>query len=208
MRRKRERSGYVVPMPGEALEVLVTSRAQWRAWLAEHHATSGPIWLVTYKKASGKPRVTYDEIVEEALCFGWIDSRSGAVDDERSKLWLTKRRRGSEWSRLNKQRVQRLSAEGLIAPPGLQVIEAAQADGSWSALDEVEDGVVPDDLAEALVAMPPASTEWEAFSASTRRGILQWIASAKRPETRAKRVAETAELASRGLKANQWPRQG
>lgn len=76
-------------------ELLVTGRAQWRALLAEKHATSGPIWLVTYEKASGKPRITYDEIVEEALCFGWIDSRSGTVDDERSKLWLTKRRRGS-----------------------------------------------------------------------------------------------------------------
>ena len=168
----------------------------------------GPIWLVTYKKASGKPRITYDEIVEEALCFGWIDSRSGAVDDERSKLWLAPRKRGSGWSRLNKQRVERLSAEGLIAPPGLRVIEAARADGSWATLDTVEDGIVPDDLAAALAARPPAPTEWESFSLSTRKGILQWITSAKRPETRAKRIAETAELAARGLKANQWPRQG
>ena len=152
----------------DAQELLITSRAQWRAWLAEHHATSGPIWLVTYKKASGKPRITYDEIVEEALCFGWIDSRSGTVDDERSKLWLAPRKRGSGWSRLNKQRVERLLAAGLIEEPGLRVIEAAQADGSWAALDEIEDCIVPDDLGEALAAMPPAPAEWESFS--PRRG--------------------------------------
>ena len=195
-------------MKTDAPEVLVTSRSEWRAWLAEHHATSGPIWLVTYKKASGKPRITYDEIVEEALCFGWIDSRSGTVDAERSKPWLTKRTRGSEWSRLNKQRVERLLAASMIEEPGLRVIEAAQVDGSWTALDEIEDCIVPADLGEALVAMPPAAAEWESFSTSSRKAILWWIASAKRPETRAKRVAETAELASRGLKANQWPRQG
>ncbi len=90
----------------------MTSRSEWRAWLGEHHRQPSGIWLVTYKKASGKPRVTYDEIVEEALCFGWIDSRSGTVDDERSKLWLAPRKRGSGWSRLNKQRVERLSADG------------------------------------------------------------------------------------------------
>ena len=191
----------------DAPEILVTTRAELRAWLGANHTQPNGIWLVTYKKASGKPRVTYDEIVEEALCFGWIDSRSGTVDGERSKLWLAPRKRGSGWSRLNKERVARLSAEGLIAQPGQRVIEAAQADGSWAALDEVEDGIVPSDLAAALAATPPASTEWDSFSASTRKGILQWIASAKRPETRAKRVAETAELASRGLKANQCPRQ-
>jgi uncharacterized protein YdeI (YjbR/CyaY-like superfamily) len=197
-----------VPVAGDALEVLVTSRAEWRAWLAEHHARDGGIWLVTHKKVSGKPRVSYDEIVEEALCFGWIDSRSGTVDEERSKLWLAPRRRGSGWSRLNKERVERLSVEGLMAPAGMRVIEVARADGSWAALDEVEAGVVPDDLAVALAALPPARAEWESFSLSARKGILQWIASAKRPDTRAKRIAETAELASRGLKANQWPRTG
>ena len=98
--------------------MLVTSRAEWRSWLAEHHAASRSIWLVTYKKASAKPRVTYDEIVEEALCFGWIDSRSGTVDGERSKLRLGPHKRGSGWSRLDKQRVERLLASGLITEPG------------------------------------------------------------------------------------------
>ena len=147
----------------------MTSRSEWRAWLAEHHATSGPIWLVTYKKASGKPRITYDEIVEEALCFGWIDSRSGTVDAERSKPWLTKRTRGSEWSRLNKQRVERLLAASMIEEPGLRVIEAAQVDGSWTALDEIEDCIVPADLGEALEALPPEAAEWESFSTSSPR---------------------------------------
>jgi uncharacterized protein YdeI (YjbR/CyaY-like superfamily) len=191
----------------DAQELLVTSRSEWRAWLGEHHGQPSGIWLVTYKKASGKPRVTYDEIVEEALCFGWIDSRSGTVDAERSKLWLAPRKRGSGWSRLNKERVERLIAAGLVEEPGLRVIEAARADGSWNALDDVEQGIVPPDLSAALDAMPPAAAEWESFSPSAKRGILQWIATAKRPQTRAQRVAETVELAARGLKANQWPRQ-
>lgn len=193
-------------MPTQAPEVLLTCRAELRAWLAEHHAQPTGIWLVTYKKASGKPHLPYAEIVEEALCFGWIDSRSGAVDAERSKLWLAPRRRGSGWARTNKERVQRLLAAGLIEEPGLRVIEAAQSDGSWTALDEVERGIVPPDLQEALDALPPAAAEWESFSPSVRKGILQWIASAKRPETRAKRIAETATLAARGEKANQWVR--
>ncbi|MCY7302788.1 MAG: YdeI/OmpD-associated family protein [Thermoleophilia bacterium] len=172
------------------------------------HARDSGIWLVTYKKASGKPRVTWDEIVDEALCFGWIDSRPGTVDAELSKLWLAPRQRGSGWSRLNKERIERLEAVGLIEESGRRVIEAARADGSWAVLDEVEDGIVPADLRQALAKAPPAEAEWESFSLSARKGILQWIAGAKRPETRARRVTETVELASRGLKANQWPRQG
>ena len=194
-------------MSTPALELLVTTRAGWRAWLAQHHARAAGIWLVTYKKASGKPHVTYDEIVEEALCFGWIDSRSGRVDEERSKLWLAPRKRGSGWSRLNKERVARLLAAGRIEERGLAVIAAAKRDGSWNALDEIEDGIVPADLQAALTGKPSARAAWESFSPSARKGILQWVAGAKRPETRAARIAETVDLAARGLKANQWPRQ-
>ena len=195
-------------MVTDALDLVVTSRAGWRRWLAANHARKPGIWLVTYKKASGKPYVGYDEIVEEALCFGWIDSRSGTVDEERSKLWVAPRRPGSGWSRLNKERVERLLAAGTLAEPGRRVIESAQADGSWNALDEIEAGIVPPDLATALRGRPAADAAWESFSPSVRKGILQWVASAKRPETRAARIAETVDLASRGLKANQWPKEG
>ena len=189
-----------------APELLVTTRSVWRACLAENHATSGSIWLVTYKKASGKPRVTYDEIVNEALCFGWVDSRTGLVDEERKKLWLARRKKGSGWSRINKDRVASLVAASRMADAGLQVIEAAKADGSWTALDDSEAGIVPSDLAAALATHPPGVVEWESFSLSTRKGILQWIGSAKRPETRAKRIEETATMAARGENANQWVR--
>ena len=159
---------------------------------------------MTWKKASGGPYVAYEELVEEALCFGWIDSRSGAVDHERTRLWMAPRRRGSGWSGPNKERVERLLATGRLAEPGLRAIERARADGSWSALDDVEALVVPGDLADALAAHPPAAEVWEAFGRSAKRGLLEWIATAKRPETRARRIAETAEQAARGEQANRW----
>jgi uncharacterized protein YdeI (YjbR/CyaY-like superfamily) len=142
--------------------------------------------------------------VEEALCFGWIDSRPGTVDDTRTRLWVAPRKPGSGWSRANKDRITHLVAAGLMEAAGQHVIDAAKADGSWSALDEVEDLVVPDDLAAALATHPPARERWDTFSRSTRKGILQWIASAKRFETREKRIGQTAQLAQRGEKANQW----
>jgi uncharacterized protein YdeI (YjbR/CyaY-like superfamily) len=186
--------------------VEVASRTAWRAWLAEHHSRAAGVWVVTWKKGSGGPHVPYSDLVEEALCFGWIDSRPGKVDERRSRVWLAPRKRGSGWSRANKERVERLAAAGLVAERGLGVIEAAKADGSWTALDAVEELVVADDLASALAEHQPAREQWDAFSRSTRKGILQWIASAKKPATRAARVLETALLAQQGTKANQWVR--
>lgn len=180
------------------------TRAEWRAWLHDHHASSGGVWLVSWKRATGKPRVEYDDAVEEGLCYGWIDSVQRTVDDERSRLLFTPRKRGSGWSRPNKQRVERLLTAGLIQPAGRAVIEAAKADGSWSALDDVENLVEPDDLRAALDADPAARREWDAFPRSVKRGILEWISTAKRPETRTRRITETAEMASRGERANQW----
>ena len=180
------------------------SVAGWRAWLAEHHGRPDGVWLVTWRAGSGGPRITYDESVEQALCFGWVDSLGRALDDARTMLWFAPRKPRSGWSRPNKQRVERLQAAGLMAPAGLAVVEAAKADGSWTLLDAVEDLVVPDDLAAAFAARPPALEHWEAFPRSVKRGILEWIVQARRPETRARRVAETAERASRNERANQW----
>jgi uncharacterized protein YdeI (YjbR/CyaY-like superfamily) len=185
-------------------QVTVESREQWRAWLDEHHAASPGVWLVTWKKRSGHPHVPYDDVVEEALCFGWVDSLPRKLDEQRSQLLVTPRKRGSNWSRANKQRVERLHADGRMAPAGLAAVEAARADGSWTALDEVEDLVEPDDLRRALDADPEARRHWDAFPRSAKRGILEWLRNAKRPETRAKRVDETARLAARGERANQW----
>ena len=180
------------------------TRAEWRAWLEQHHGRPEGVWLISYKAPTGKPRVAYDEAVEEALCFGWIDSKGGKLDDERTMLWFAPRKPRSGWSRPNKERVERLMAAGLIAPPGLAKIEAAKQNGSWSALDAVEELEVPPDLAAALAANPAAQQHWDAFPRSAKRGILEWIGNAKRPETRAKRVEETARLAADNIRANQW----
>lgn len=180
------------------------TRGQWRAWLAAHHATARGVWHVSWKAATGRPRVAYEQAVEEALCFGWVDSLARRVDDERFRLLYTPRTRGSGWSRPNKERVARLLAAGLMEPAGLAVVEAAKADGSWSLLDDVENLVEPDDLRAALDADPAARTNWDAFPRSAKRGILEWIRQAKRPETRARRVAETATLAARNERTNEW----
>jgi len=115
--------------------IHLTTRAEWRAWLEQHHARPEGVWLISSKKATGKPRVAYEEAVEEALCFGWIDSIQRTLDDERAMLWFAPRKPRTGWSKLNKQRIERLTAAGLMAPAGLAKIEAARQDGSWSALD-------------------------------------------------------------------------
>lgn len=180
------------------------SRAEWRAWLAEHHRNAPGVWLITSKKSTGKPRLAYDEAVEEALCFGWIDSLPRKLDDERSMLLFTPRKPKSGWSKVNKQRVEKLLQAGLITDAGLAKIELAKKNGAWTSLDAVEALTVPPDLKKALDANPKAREHFEAFSKSTRKGILQWIASAKRPETRQKRIDETVMLAAKNEKANQY----
>jgi uncharacterized protein YdeI (YjbR/CyaY-like superfamily) len=180
------------------------SRAEWRAWLEEHHTQADGVWLITFKKATGQPRVEYDEAVEEALCFGWIDSKANKLDAERSMLWFTPRKPGTGWSKLNKERVERLIQAGLMAPAGLAKIAAAQQDGSWNALDAIEALEIPPDLEQALAANAPARDYFEAFPRSVKRGILEWIAQAKKPETRAKRIEETVRLAAENKRANQW----
>ena len=179
-----------------APHIEVETRAQWRAWLAANHDTCPGAWLVTFKKDSGRGRVGYDEAVEEALCYGWIDSVSGKVDKLRAKLWFCPRKPKSGWSKLNKNRVERLIADGLMTAAGLAVIDAAKQSGAWSLLDEVEAMVMPADLAAALAANPTAQANFDAFPKSARKGILDQVRAAKRPETRAKRIADIVRLAA------------
>jgi uncharacterized protein YdeI (YjbR/CyaY-like superfamily) len=180
------------------------TRAEWRTWLEQNHTQTQGIWLISYKKATGKPQFSYNEAVEEALCFGWIDSKPNKLDTERSMLWFAPRKSGTGWSKLNKTRVEQLTAQGLMHSAGLLKVEAAKQDGSWTALDAIEALEIPADLAQALVTYEAAKQHFEAFPRSVKRGILEWIASAKKPETRAKRIEETARLASQNLRANQW----
>lgn len=184
--------------------VQLKSRAEWRKWLKKNHTQKEGVWVVTFKKASGQPHVSYEEIVEEALCFGWIDSKGNKLDDERTMLWCAPRKATSKWSKLNKTRVEKLLASGLMEAPGLAKIEAAKQDGTWNALDQVEALEVPPDLEKALAANTDAKKYFDGFPLSAKRAILEWILNARKPETRARRIAETAELAARNIRANQW----
>jgi uncharacterized protein YdeI (YjbR/CyaY-like superfamily) len=175
----------------------VKERAAWRRWLERNHGTSGGVWVVLAKK--GVPGLGYEEAVEEALCFGWIDAKANSLDERRYKQWLAPRKARGGWSASNKARIERLIAEGRMAPAGLAAIEAAKANGSWSQLDGSQALRVPRDLAAALRAHPHAKANFDAFPPSVRRSILAWIEAAKRPETRAKRIAETADLAERRI---------
>ena len=176
---------------------LFRNRRAWRAWLARNHDRSKGIWLAYYKKGSGKRSVTYEEALQEALCFGWIDSTVNRIDAERYKQRYTPRNDRSVWSASNKARVGRLIASGLMAPPGLARVEAAKRNGSWESLDDVDrigrGADVPDDLLEALSAEPRAREAFEKRPPSEKKLWGYWVLSAKRPETRARRVAETVK---------------
>lgn len=189
-------------MPKAYPQIEVTSRAEWRAWLEAHYSRAEGIWLVTYKQHCGERYVPYDAIVEEALCFGWIDSLPRKLDRDRTQLYISPRRPGSPWSRLNQQRVQRLIKQGQMTAAGQDKIDQAQKDGSWSIYDEVEDLIIPPDLAAALQANEPAQGYFQAFSNSAKKGILWWIKSAKRPATREQRIEKTVRLAAENIKAN------
>ncbi len=188
-----------MPTAGPVYEdVEVTDRATWRAWLAANHAGSPGVWLVTYKKSGATPHLhfPYDDAVEEALCFGWIDSRGNKLDADRTKLLFTPRKPRSPWSAPNKRRVEALLARGLMTPAGLAKIGAARRDGSWEALDAVEALEVPPDLRDALAANPAADANFAAFAPSVKKPLLYWVTSARRPETRATRVARVVAEAA------------
>lgn len=184
----------------EAEELEPRTLREWAAWLAEHHDRGSGVWVVSPRRAADRP-VSYEECVVEALRWGWVDSTLKPVDDERAKLWFAPRRPLSIWTRPNKERIARLEAEGRLEPPGRAAVEAARASGMWTLMDAVDDRVVPDDLAAAFAAHPGSREHWEHFSPSAQKQLLGWIVLARRPETRARRVAATAEAAARGEKA-------
>jgi uncharacterized protein YdeI (YjbR/CyaY-like superfamily) len=179
-------------------QVHLETRAAWREWLAANHDRPGGVWLVSWKRRTGRPAIPYEEAVEEALCFGWIDGQLGKGDDERSFQWFAPRRPKSTWARSNKERVARLEAAGLMAPAGLAAIERAKANGSWNALDDIDNLVVPPDLAAALAERPGAAESWEAAAPSGRRMALAWVTQVRNPEIRARRVVRVADQAASG----------
>lgn len=180
---------------------LFADRASWRAWLLENAATSAGIWLVTYRKSTGEPAPSYEDVVEEALCFGWIDSTVRPRDDRTTMQLLTPRKPRSTWSASNKARAEKLIAAGLMEPRGLAAVAVAKSNGSWEALDPVERMEMPDDLAAALAADRAAGEYFAALPPSSRKQHLWWVISAKRPETRARRIAALVAAARAGRRA-------
>lgn len=182
----------------------MASVAAWRSWLVANHASEKSHFLIIYHKESGVPSVYYPEAVDEALCFGWVDSTPKKRDEQSYYVLFAKRNPKSLWSAVNKAKVERLLAEGRMAAAGLQMVALAKQTGTWTALDGVSALEVPADLEVAFQPFPQARAYFEAFPPSARRGILEWIFTAKQPETRAKRIAETVRLAAQNERANQW----
>ena len=180
------------------------NRGAWRIWLEKHHESERSVWLVYKKGQGGKRNITYVEAVEEALCFGWIDSKPVKLDESTTLQYFSQRRPKSGWSSLNKSRVSKLMKQKMMHPAGIHVVKLARRNGTWKALDNAEKLIVPDDLAVALKELPEAHLNFEAFPKSAKKIILGWIYSAKKPETREKRILETVQQAAKNVRANQY----
>lgn len=184
--------------------ITAKDRDEWRAWLNENHDKQDAVWLIIYHKKSEVPSVYYEESVEEALCFGWIDSKPNKRDAESYYLFYARRKPKSNWSKPNRERVKRMSEAGKMMPPGKKMVELAKKRGSWTDLEQVENLEIPADMERLFQVKPQAKANFEAFPPSTKLGILEWILNTKRPETRARRIKETGDLADQNMRANQY----
>lgn len=188
----------------ETVTFCATSRQDWRQWLQDNHSSSQSVWLVYHKKNTNKPSITWIEAVEEALCFGWIDSVKKSLGDDAFMQFFCKRKPTSTWSKINKEKVKRLADDGLMAPAGYASIETAQQNGSWIVLDEVEALIIPKDLEKEFKNKPGSKDFFLSLSKSAKKAMLQWLVLAKQETTRQKRIREIAELASQQLKPKQF----
>lgn len=187
----------------EALErIMIESASDLRKWLQANHASTQSIWIVRWKKDTGHPYLSYDEIVDQCICFGWVDSLPRKLDDERTMLRISPRNPKSNWSQKNRERAEKLMAAGLMHPHGIAMVALAKETGTWDFLEDVEALIVPDDLEKELEKYGKARYYFDRFPPSSRRGILEWIKSAKTPTTRRKRIVETATKAAENIKAN------
>jgi uncharacterized protein YdeI (YjbR/CyaY-like superfamily) len=178
--------------------------ATWRKWLQKNSQHSRAVWLIYYKPASGKTRVSYNDAVDEALCFGWIDSKPNKLDEFRSIQFFAPRNPKSSWSKLNKERVGRLLKDGRMTAAGLKIIDAAKENGAWHALNNVEEMLIPTDLLKALKKNKTAHDYFTSFPKSSKKNILEWIQNAKQEITRSRRIAETVKLARENIRANHY----
>lgn len=187
-----------------APEVEIESLTALRSWLTEHHNRPEGVWLVTFKKADLDRYVPYADIVDQCLCFGWVDSLPRTKDDIRSMLYISPRKSGSNWSRVNKEKVARLTDAGQMTPAGLDVVARAKEDGTWTALDDVENLVIPADLQAAFDQKPGAEDNWHAFPRSVKRGALEIVLNAKRAPTRAAKIETIVTESAQGRRPFQW----
>ena len=177
----------------------------WRAWLSKHHQKSQGVWLVFPKKATGLPTVSYNDAVEEALCFGWIDGLMNPIDETHYRQKFTPRKPRSAWAQSNKVRVARLVEEGLMTPAGLAAIELAKANGSWDRFSAADALTVPAALKKAINADARAKQHWPTFTDSQRRTFLYWLALARREETRARRIAQIVTMLAKKITPSMQP---
>jgi len=176
------------------------NRQEWRLWLEKNHVKKDFIWLVQYKSGAAKSNLSWSEAVDEALCFGWIDSTRRTIDSDKFKQYFSKRKAKSNWSKINKDKVELLIKYGLMTKAGFNSIEIAKKNGSWNYLDDVEALIIPEDLKHAFNLHPGSEDFFMNLSKSVMKMMLYWIHSAKRPETRENRIREIVENAEKGLK--------
>ena len=178
-------------MSEKEIETFYPSNCQeWRQWLQENHQSKQSIWLIYYKKKTNIPSITWSEVVDEALCFGWIDSTAKPIDDEKYMQFITRRKPRSVWSKINKDKVKRLIDEDLMMPAGYASIDIAKKNGSWSILDEVEALIIPPDLEKAFAAHPGSKEAFLSLSKSAQKAWLYRLVLAKQAATREKRIRE------------------
>lgn len=185
-------------------EIRLENRKALRKWLEKNYQQKESVWLILHKKNSQSGSLSYNDAVEEGLCFGWIDSKPNKLNEETYKLLYCPRKPKSVWSKVNKVKIEQLTKDGLMHPAGIAKIEAAKKDGSWTTLDAIEELIMPEDLQKALSKNKTAQKHFSNFPRSVRKQILWWIASAKREETRKKRIEETITLAAKNIRANQY----
>lgn len=181
-----------------------TDRKAWRQWLIKHHHVKISVWVIFNKVKTGQRGLSWSEAVDEALCFGWIDSKAVTLDEHQYKQFFTRRKPKSVWSRINKEKIDRLIADDLMTEAGMRSIEIAKENGSWTSLDQFEDLIIPKDLEKAFKLHKGSKAFFTGLSKSIKKGMLYWIGSAKLPETRQRRINEVAELAGMGKKPKQF----
>lgn len=184
--------------------VYARNRKEWRAWLIKNHTTQKSVWLIIYHTGIETPSVYYDEAVEEAICFGWIDSIAHKRDSESKYQFFAHRKPRSNWSKANRDRAQKMIQKKSMKPAGMVMIELAKKTGTWTALVNVQKGVIPADLQTLLNKNKTALKNFTAFAPSSKRIILEWIQNAKKPETRKQRIETTVQMAAKNLKANHY----